>query len=250
MFAQKTYNVNLTIDIGNTQVKYALFSENKIIESGIVLIPELKFYLKLIERVKIDRVIISNVGESISSEIIKLFSDNGLTIIEFDNSTAIPFKNLYKTPLTLGKDRIAAVAGAAMHYPNENLLVIDAGTAITYDFINKNGDYLGGNISLGINMRFKALNTFTKRLPLVEPSLNFNLIGTTSEEAILNGVLNGIIKEVDGIIYDFQENYADLRVVFTGGDTYFFDAKLKSRIFAHSNLVFEGLNCILEYNAK
>lgn len=242
--------MNLTIDIGNTLSKYAIFDKTKIIECGNITTIENSFFSQVLEHRNISNIIVSSVGNPLSKEAIELIKASNVHMIDFDQNTPLPFTNNYKTPQTIGKDRLAAVAGAILLYPKENLLVIDAGTAITYDYINSQGEYLGGNISLGINMRFKALNTFTKRLPLIEPSLEFDLIGKNTQEAIKNGVLNGILHEVDGMITDCISKFAPLRTVFTGGDTYFFDAKLKNRIFAHSNLVLEGLNSILEYNAK
>ena len=242
--------MNLTIDIGNTTSKYAIFNKSQIIEVGIIPSSQKTFFEQLFGIHKITNIIVASVGVPLSNEIIALFSANKSILLEFNQTTPLPFTNLYKTPHTIGLDRLAAVAGAVILYPNENLLIIDAGTAITYDFVNSKNEYLGGNISLGINMRFKALNTFTKRLPLIEPSLEFSLIGETTVDAIKNGVLNGVVHEVDGLISEGEVKFSNLRVVFTGGDTYFFDAKLKSRIFAHANLVLEGLNSILEYNAK
>lgn len=242
--------MNLTIDIGNTTSKYAIFNKSQIIEVGIIPSSLKTFFEQLFGIHKITNIIVASVGVPLSNEIIALFSANRSILLEFNQTTPLPFTNLYKTPHTIGLDRLAAVAGAVILYPNENLLIIDAGTAITYDFVNSKNEYLGGNISLGINMRFKALNTFTKRLPLIEPSLEFSLVGETTVDAIKNGVLNGVVHEVDGLISEGEVKFSNLRVVFTGGDTYFFDAKLKSRIFAHANLVLEGLNSILEYNAK
>jgi type III pantothenate kinase len=165
-------------------------------------------------------------------------------------NTPLPIENRYLTKETLGKDRIAAVVGAYDLYPNQNLLVIDAGTAITYDFINEKGQYLGGNISPGIEMRFKALNYYTGKLPRVQPKEWNKLYGSTTEEAILGGVLNGVVFEVDKTIESFKEFYKNLKVIITGGDAEFFDNKLKNSFFVNFNLLALGLNRILEYNGE
>ncbi len=138
--------------------------------------------------------------------------------------------------------------GANYLYPGKNVLVVDAGTAITYDFIDENGEYAGGNISPGIEMRFKALNRFTGRLPLVRQKNPDKLVGQTTEEAILAGVMQGVVFEVEGTIRAFKENYKNLIVIITGGDAIFFDNKLKNYFFVHFNLIAIGLNRILEYN--
>jgi type III pantothenate kinase len=139
--------------------------------------------------------------------------------------------------------------GANLYFPNQDVLVIDAGTCIKYDFVNKANAYLGGSISPGLQMRFKALHTLTEKLPLVQPVLNVDyLIGSSTEEAILSGVLNGCIAEIDGIIQQYKSNYKNLKVVLSGGDSIYFDKTLKNSIFASPNIVLEGLNAILDYN--
>ncbi len=133
--------------------------------------------------------------------------------------------------------------------PNTNCLIIDAGTCITYEFVNANSEYLGGNISPGINMRIKALYTFTKKLPLVEPVEKANLLGNDTKSAISSGVINGITFEMDGYINILKEKYPDLTIFLTGGDTFFFESTFKNRTFAVKNLLSIGLNRILNYNA-
>jgi type III pantothenate kinase len=168
--------------------------------------------------------------------------------IELDENTPLPVKNLYKTPGTLGKDRIAAAVGAFDLYPETSLLIIDAGTAITYDIVNASGEFLGGNISPGIEMRFQALHTFTGKLPLVKRQPFDRLFGTTTEEAIVAGVQNGVIFEVDKAIDTFKDFYKNLKVIITGGNAEFFERKLKNSFFVNFNLIALGLNRILEHN--
>jgi type III pantothenate kinase len=150
----------------------------------------------------------------------------------------------------LGADRIALVAGAIEIYDKQNVLVIDAGTCITYDFITAKNEYLGGGISPGMGIRFRSLNTFTQKLPLIEYREEFQLIGKNTENSILSGVLNGVICEIDGIIEKYKENFGELQIILSGGNTIFFDKRLKNNIFAFPKLLLYGLNSILNYNAQ
>jgi type III pantothenate kinase len=196
---------------------------------------------------KIQNAIISSVAEN-PEEISGYLSEHCSRYMVLNHITKIPVENLYRTKETLGKDRLAAVIGANYLHPAQNLLVIDAGSAITYDFINSSGQYLGGNIAPGIQMRYKALNSFTQKLPLVEPSLLVPQMGQDTIEAIRAGVQKGILYEVDGTINEFKVLYPDLKVLLTGGDIKYFDNKVKNLIFVVSNLVLIGLNRILNYN--
>ena len=135
-------------------------------------------------------------------------------------------------------------------FPSTNNLIFDFGTAITIDFINANNQYLGGNISPGLNTRFKALHHYTGKLPLIEKNEHFEMTGKTTEEAIISGVQKGIVYEIEGYIREMQSSFANLNVIFTGGDAFFFEKKVKNSIFVEPMLVFFGLNRILEYNAK
>jgi type III pantothenate kinase len=168
--------------------------------------------------------------------------------IELNEYTDIPIENLYETKSTLGKDRLAAVIGANNIFPDSNVLVIDMGTAITYDFINTSKQFIGGTISPGMEMRFKALNHYTDQLPLLKKNENYQTIGKNTSEAIISGVQNGILFEIDGYINTLKSNYNDIKVILTGGDAIFFDKKLKNTIFVNLNLNFIGLNTILEHN--
>jgi type III pantothenate kinase len=179
---------------------------------------------------------------------VRNFLEGQIRFIELDHQTPVPIVNRYQSPETLGKDRLAVVVAAAGLYPAKSCLVIDAGTCITYDIIDQDKNYFGGSISPGMQLRFKALNTFTSRLPLV-PHGNFEgLTGTTTGESIQSGVINGIVAEIDGIIDQYKVNFPGLMILVTGGDMNFFAKKLKSNIFAVPNLVLIGLNEILKYN--
>ncbi len=201
------------------------------------------------EHPQLCRAILSSV-KPVDDEILQFLSGNFDLFIELDHLTNLPIENLYETPETLGKDRIAAAVGASELFPDQNLLIIDAGTAITYDLVSEKNQFVGGNISPGMEMRFKALNHFTGKLPLVSCSNEFNLIGTNTTDAIRAGVQNGIVYEIEQTIEVFSRNYQNLQVVLTGGDSVFLAKKLDDSIFVHLNLTLIGLNRILEYNTK
>ncbi len=239
--------VQLVIDFGNTRVKAAIFNKHELIELATSENISIEQLAALAQRFNIRNCIVSTVTDipiKITSYLEKHFN-----FIELQHTTPIPVTNLYKTPETLGKDRLAAVVGAYFRFPETNCLVIDAGTCITVDFIDSQGNYHGGSISPGINLRFKALHTFTSRLPLIHLKNFDGLTGQTTEESILAGVLSGTISELRCTIQTYRDLYPSLQVVATGGDTIFFETKLKSNIFAAPNLVLEGLNEILNFNA-
>lgn len=162
--------------------------------------------------------------------------------------TPIPIENLYSTPKTLGPDRLAAVIGAQACCPNKSILVIDMGTAITYDFVNERGQYIGGNIAPGIEMRLKALHDYTAKLPLVAQEGEKILIGNSTETAIRAGVLQGVKHEIEGYIREFMSKNDDVSVFLTGGDYINFEDSIKRCIFANKFLVHEGLAEVFDYN--
>jgi type III pantothenate kinase len=171
--------------------------------------------------------------------------------LKLDSHTPLPVKILYKTPRKLGKDRIALAVAAYATFPGENVLVIDAGTTITYDVVNNKGEYLGGAISPGIRMRLKALHTFTGKLPLIEePDTIPDWVGNDTRSAILSGVLNGVLAETEGFIQSYQARFPQLKIVLSGGDEKYFDKRLKNNIFALPNFVITGLKEILDYNEE
>jgi len=168
--------------------------------------------------------------------------------INFNHNTPLPIINKYQTLETLGKDRLASAVAAHQLFPDKDVLVIDAGTCVKFDFINSMAEYLGGSISPGLQMRFRALHSFTEKLPFVELKPFDILIGKTTHESLLSGVINGTLAEIDGIINRYKENYPELQVVLSGGDAEYLVSKLKNRIFALSNIVLNGLKIILDYN--
>ena len=173
------------------------------------------------------------------------------SVILFTHDTPTPLTNLYQSAETLGSDRLAAAVAANYFYPVKNVLCIDAGTCIKYNFVNFKNEYIGGAISPGIKMRFKALNNFTARLPLIEMDETFSeLVGTNTRESILSGVETASVAEVEGMISNYLQLYPDLIVMLTGGDTNFFVKRLKKPIFADQNLILKGLNIILDHSLK
>jgi type III pantothenate kinase len=242
--------MNLVIDIGNTRTKFSVFHKGEVLITVPVdeFLPE-HIEVLLREHAELQNVILSAVKDY-SPELKSALQNKFERFIELDSNTPLPIENCYKTAQTLGKDRIAAVVGGFDLYPDTNLLVIDAGTAITYDLLNDKHQYLGGNISPGIEMRYKALHQFTGKLPLIEHQKFGKLYGTSTEEAILAGVQLGVVFEVDKAIDTFKDFYTNLKVIITGGNADFFDKKLKNSFFVNFNLTAMGLNRILEYNGE
>ncbi|SDS30476.1 type III pantothenate kinase [Polaribacter sp. KT25b] len=239
--------MKLIIDAGNTRIKVAVFEQSTLVE--VVLIDKKRFLSeikKIVKKYKIHIGILSSVSFISEKKIEKL--KFLLKLVVLSSSTKVPFINLYETPKTLGVDRIALVSCAVKKFPNKNILIIDAGTCITFDFVNDKSEYLGGAISLGVEMRYKALHYFTSKLPVLEKNYPKNFIGNNTDESINSGVVNGVIQEIEGIISQYKKKYMDLTVVLTGGDTNFLSKQLKSSIFAHQNFLLEGLNEILIFN--
>lgn len=241
--------MNLIVDAGNTRVKCAVFERRELI--GQISCPTADFC----REVKgifdtypgIRRAIVSSVAhlDKRGLEVLHVFCP--VHILGPDSR--IPFKNSYASPNTLGTDRIALATAAFYSYPRHNTLVVDAGSCITYDMINDYGEYLGGAISPGLRMRYKALHEHTSRLPLLEPARELtDFIGNSTHGSMHSGVINGLCLEVDGMISLYNTRFSDLTVILTGGDAQFLSKRLKSTIFANSNFLLEGLNYLLEYN--
>ena len=239
--------MNLVIDIGNTVAKLAVFDGEKLIEVIRGSNHSLDCLAMICHKYPIEKGIIASVI-TLSNTIRKQLSHSEIPIIEMDYRTPVPIKNMYRTPQTLGMDRIAAVVGASYIQPGKDLLVIDAGTAVTYEFIDKEGRYWGGNISPGIYTRFKALNACCDQLPLIDKGGDMPEFGYSTETAIRTGVIKGMEFEIAGYIKTMQQKRPDLLVFLTGGDKFSFDSNLKSIIFADRFLVLKGLNRILNYN--
>jgi type III pantothenate kinase len=241
--------MNLVIDIGNTRAKVALFQADKPVRDGILELSEPASLFRFLGPNKAAKLILSSVVKQLPA----FLEDYLVSIpsIEFAHDTPVPIQNKYESASTLGGDRLAAAVGGWKRYTGADLLVIDAGTCIKYNFVSAAGEYLGGGISPGINMRFMAMHNLTGKLPLIEANEDFDhLIGSTTQDSLLSGVMNGILEEVEGIINRYKTQYHEVQIVVTGGNYHFFEKRLKKRIFAHPNIVLEGLNEILEYNCN
>lgn len=241
--------MNLCIDQGNSFSKLGVFKSDQ---------PEISYtcrstdcfalYEQIFAQYPITHIILSSVGKH-DEELIAYLKGKA-PLIELGPQTALPFKSTYTSPETLGADRIAAVAGAWSQKQGNDMLVIDAGTAITFDFIDAGGVYRGGNIAPGIHLRAKVLNEYTHRLPLVEPDAEIEILGKDTTSAIQAGILYGVVFEIDGYIDRLRLKYPKLLAFLTGGSAIYFENKLKNRIFADKNLVLTGLNSILRHNVQ
>ncbi|WP_293894081.1 type III pantothenate kinase [Flavobacterium sp.] len=240
----------LTIDVGNTRIKAAVFEQNTLVEFFVftkdVLLTETNYILNKFQRIK--KIVVASVG-NVEKELFLSFESKA-EIYFITHESKFPFTNLYTTPTTLGVDRMVLASGAVLRFPNQNRLVIDAGTCITYDFIDANDNYLGGAISPGIRLRYQSLNDYTAKLPLLTKKEPENFIGNTTHESIHSGVINGVASEIDGFINLYKTQYAKFIIILTGGDTEFLAIQLKNTIFANSNFLLESLNQTFQYNQK
>lgn len=240
---------NLILDFGNTLCKLFVFQNNDIISSLTFDRKEQDCVLKSIfNNLVIQNTILSSVIDIPTST--KNILKSNSYLLQLTSSTPIPIENKYTTPGTLGNDRLASVVGVNSLYPNKNILVIDAGTCLKFDFINSKAEYLGGRISPGLQMRYKALHNYTDQLPLIEVSNQTPLIGNSTKNSIISGVQQGMISEIEDTITKMQNEFGELLVILTGGDAKYFDKAIKNSTFAHPNLVAFGLNKILKYNVE
>ena len=239
--------MNLVLDVGNSLLKIALFEKSELIQKFKFSENYKRNIEDIISNYKVTHSIISNVGR-IDDSIINILKES-TNLLLVSNQLKIPFKNLYKSKNTLGQDRLALVSAAAFNFPNENVLIVDVGSCITYDFKNNNNEYLGGGISPGISMRFKSLNIFTSNLPLIDFDSIYQLIGNNTKNSITSGVVNGTISEINGIIQQYREEFKNIRIILTGGDSNFLLKRIKNTIFADRNFLLIGLNKLLEDNS-
>lgn len=236
--------MNTVVDIGNTAIKIGFFEKDKLIEKHII--QSMEEMIELIHIKKNKHILFSSVKIPISSFLQKIDSD--IQTFELSSSTKLPFENEYKTKDTLGMDRLAAIAGAHQLFPNHHSLVVDVGTAIKFDFISNENKYKGGGISPGLAIRFKSLHQFTSQLPLLASEKIDYLIGNSTSECIMSGVMNGTIAEINGIIEQYKDTFDELKIILTGGDASFFETRIKHSIFVEPDLVLKGLNYLLQYN--
>ncbi len=238
--------MNLVVDYGNSSAKVAIFDHLRLIEKHtFTVMDELQLFL---QNSDVSNLIVSSVNAD--AEKIINWAVHAKQRFVLTHKLPLPITILYSTPHTLGVDRIAGSCGAVQLFGGYNSLVIDAGTCITYDFTDSKGNYHGGGISPGLMMRFKAVHTFTARLPLVNLTEHPELTGNNTETSIQSGVIHGVTAEIDGIIERYRNKYPDLKVILCGGDAPFFENKLKASIFASPDLVLFGLNCVLIHNVS
>lgn len=238
----------LAVDIGNTRTKLGLFREKELLHSVVLKNNSLAINNQVFSNYNIQSCIVSSVNKE--AEQILNMEQFGFEMLYLKTDTALPILIDYESPQTLGKDRIAAVVGAQQLLPAKNLLIIDAGSCITYDFLTADKRYLGGAISPGVQMRLRSMNSYTSQLPLLnwEGEKRPQNIGRTTITSMLSGVVNGLIGEMKSFISEYEQQYKQLKIVITGGDSIFFEKELKNGIFADPNLVLKGLNEILIYN--
>lgn len=239
--------MKLIADIGNTLIKCAFFDASELVYQFSLPVEEAS---KLPEILK-DCPVPSSCFYSSVRELPEFFLmclPQFIDLKQLDHLTPLPFKINYSTPETLGRDRIAVVAAAYQRFPNQNVLIIDMGTCITYDFLSNDNIYHGGGISPGIQLRFKAMHQFTGKLPLAPMVENPPLVGNSTLACLQSGVMHGIQAELEGTIHKYSEIYEDLTVLLGGGDNKYFDKQLNYSIFAASNLVIEGLKVISDFN--
>ena len=240
----------LAIDVGNTQIKLAVFEHHTLIHKEIIAYNDWQIAVKknLKKFLKIENIVVASVGKLKKEDFLELNSNVKIYFITKESN--FPFQNLYATPNTLGIDRMVLAAGAVLQFPNKKRLVIDAGTCITYDFIDENNNYLGGAISPGIRLRYESLHNYTAKLPLLAKENPDNIIGNSTNQSIHSGVVNGVAMEIDGFINNsFGEN-DNFIIILTGGDAEFLADRLKNTIFANSNFLLESLNQTFQYNHK
>ncbi|NEN23034.1 type III pantothenate kinase [Cryomorpha ignava] len=239
---------NMIIDIGNTRMKVALYVRNQL--DGVLTFSNRahRQVSELIENTQAEYAIISNVT-NLPQPLTEVFQEN-LNIIEFDGTTPIPIKLDYKTPNTLGTDRIANAVGAQKNYPGQNVLIIDFGTCIKFDVLSADGIYRGGAISPGVKMRFKSMHQMTGKLPYIKDWHEDEEIwpGLDTRSSMVSGVIQGVQAEILRYIDISNEHYNNLTVIATGGDFAFFDKAFKNIIFANPYLTLQGLHEILLYN--
>jgi type III pantothenate kinase len=239
--------MSIVVDIGNSRVKVAQFKNQQLLN---VFFYNKDNFLYELDKLPFKTGIISNVGNNkLGQKLLTSFPN--LTLMS--PKLKLPIIVKYKSVVSLGHDRIANAVGAYNTFPNKNNLVIDVGTCITYDFINKSNEYLGGGISPGFNLRMKALSSFTENLPRVNFKIKSTpLIGKNTKESIESGVINGTINEIIQNISEYEQLHPEINVILTGGDTTFIKSIVSTKkisIFADENLTLKGLNTVLIYNA-
>lgn len=240
----------LVVDIGNTRIKCAVYELDTNIASFVFTneLAENNFKNILQTYPKTTNVIVSSVTDKLHFDF-HTFSRT-VNVHFVTHADTFPFQNKYATPKTLGVDRMILAAGATLLFPEQNRLVIDAGTCVTYDFIDKYNNYLGGAISPGLRLRYESLHQFTSKLPLLTLEEPIGVIGNSTTQSIHSGVVNGLTLEMDGFITSYKQQYENFTIILTGGDTVFLAKRLKNTIFANSNFLLDSLNQFFQYKIK
>jgi type III pantothenate kinase len=240
----------LVIDCGNTRIKSAVFENDTLLSTLVFENENLHFSIEnsLKSHPKINQIVVSSVGK-IEKSAFSVFV-NPIKLFFLDRNAQFPFQNKYATPETLGIDRMVLAAGAVLCFPKKNRLVIDAGTCVTFDFVDDNNQYWGGAIAPGLKLRYKSMNDYTAKLPLLETQAPEKTIGNTTQESIHSGVVNGLCFEIDGFIDALKTKNENFIIILTGGDAIFLAKRLKNTIFANSNFLLQSLNQLYLYQNK
>lgn len=240
----------LVFDVGNTRIKAAVFEGNTLLESFVFVAEDLPIRLPelLKKHALISAIVHASVGDSVLGSIQE--AAQKIPIYSISPQTLFPFTNRYATPETLGIDRMVLAAGAVLQFPAQNRLVIDAGTCITFDYINAANEYLGGAIAPGIEMRYKALHQYTAKLPLLEKKIPEREIGNTTAESMHVGVVQGVLHEIAGALSAYESRTGNFIIILTGGDAEFLAKRFKNTIFANSNFLLEALNQLYQYQTQ
>ncbi len=243
--------MNLTIDIGNSLIKYGLFTKDKLTLKGVIQKDDFSAFKEMISTNNVKHIIYAAVAD-IPVDLKSILNDFK-SVVALQTNTPVPLQNKYLTPETLGTDRLANACGAVALFPGKDVVVVDLGTCLKFDVVTADGSYLGGAISPGMHMRFRALNQQTALLPLITPQVEPLLVGRNTEESIRSGVMNGMMAELNDITWQYRKMFPRLEIILTGGDSNFFLNQFKSRIFAAPYLTLIGLNHIvsnLHYEQK
>lgn len=234
----------MAIDIGNTRVKTGVFDRNTLVEAHVFAQIDNTSLQSMINDHGVTHVIVASTASEVEAVVLQI---PGL-FLRLSSMTPVPIENGYRTPETLGQDRLAGMVAASWIHPESNVLVIDAGTCVTYDFLDTTGKYLGGNIAPGLDMRYKAMHHFTQRLPSVERGSTGTLLGGTTQEALQNGGLMGILMEIAGYIEILKNKYQSVQTLLTGGDAQYLADHLNTGLNVQPHLILIGLNQILQFN--
>jgi type III pantothenate kinase len=240
----------LTIDVGNTRIKGAVFECDNTLEYCIFSKDEIQKNIEIILKKykKITHLVVASVG-NVEKQLFLHF-EKMVEVWFVSHEDSFPFVNNYATPKTLGIDRMVLAAGATLQFKSQNRLIIDAGTCVTYDFVDQNDVYLGGAISPGLRLRYEALHHYTEKLPLLNVTDPNHFIGESTAESIHSGIVNGLVHEINGFVDEYSAQYSNFIIILTGGDTEFLAKRLKNTIFANSNFLLESLNQLFQYKIK